>query len=87
MVSLTSEWLCHVFRPLDSRTRTTTSTRFDLKFFRVFSKYRLPVIDLPFFTRKVSIVIFRKEVTPSPERKMIKHLTFAILLSPARHSR
>ena len=27
-------------RPLDSRT--TTSTRFDLKFFRVFSKYRLP---------------------------------------------
>ena len=23
-------------RPLDSRTRTTTSTRFDLKFFRVF---------------------------------------------------
>ena len=58
MVSLTSELLCHILRPLDSRTRTTTSTRFDLKFFRVFSKYRLPVIDLPFFTRKVSIVIF-----------------------------
>ena len=30
------------FLPLDSRTRTSTSTRFDLKFFRVFSKYRLP---------------------------------------------
>ena len=29
-------------RPLDSRTRMTTSTRFELKFFRVFSKYRLP---------------------------------------------
>ena len=29
-------------RPLDSRTRTTASTRFDFKFLRVFSKYRLP---------------------------------------------
>ena len=29
-------------RPLDSKTSTTTSTRFDLKFFRVSSKYRLP---------------------------------------------
>ena len=36
-------WLFTFYwRPLDSRTRTTTSTRFDLKFFRVFSKYRLP---------------------------------------------
>ena len=29
-------------RPLDPWTRTTTSTRFHLKFFRVFSNYRLP---------------------------------------------
>ena len=35
---------------LDSRTRVTTSTRFDLKFFRVFSKYRLP--------RKLHFTIF-----------------------------
>ena len=41
-------------------TRTTTSTRFDLQIFRVFSKYRLPEsFTLPLFTRKVySIVIF-----------------------------
>ena len=42
-------------RPLDSRTRTTTSTRFDLKFFRVCSKYTLPgKLHFTFFTRKVS---------------------------------
>ena len=31
-----------VIGPLDSKTSTTTSTRFDLKLFREFSKYRLP---------------------------------------------
>ena len=55
-------------RPLDSRTRTTTSTRFDVKFFRVFSKYRLQEgFILPFFTRKVSTVTFSEGVyTLSP---------------------
>ena len=44
--------------PLDSRTRTTTSTRCDLKFFRVLSKNRHPgILHCTFFTRKVSTVI------------------------------
>ena len=52
--------LCVVFvsprkkRPLD--LRMTSSTRFDFKFFRVFSKYRLP--GKLHFTIKVSTVIF-----------------------------
>ena len=41
-------------RPLDSRTRTTTSMRFDLKFFRVFSKYRL--------LGKLHFTIFHKKI-------------------------
>ena len=37
LVSKQGNW-----KALDSKTRTSTSTRFELKFFRVFSKYRLP---------------------------------------------
>ena len=45
-------------RLLDSRTRTTTTTRFDLKFFRVLSKIDTPELFIVlFFTRKVSDVI------------------------------
>ena len=47
----------HQWRPLDSRTRT----RFDLKFFRVFSKYRPPgKLHFTIFTLKVSTVIFNE---------------------------
>ena len=36
----------------------TMSTRFNLKFFRLLSNYRLPgKLHLPYFTRKVSTVI------------------------------
>ena len=46
-------------RPLDSRMRSTTSTKFDLKFFHLFSKYRLSrKVHLPFFTTKVITVTF-----------------------------
>ena len=46
-------------QPIDSRTRTTTSTRFDLKFFRVLSKIdTLKLFIVLFFTRNVSSVIF-----------------------------
>ena len=38
-------------RPLNSRTTRTMSTRFDLKFFLVFSKYRPP--------RKLHFTIFQ----------------------------
>ena len=45
-------------RPLDSKTTATTSTRFDLKFFRVLSKIDTPEFFIVlFFTRKVSTVI------------------------------
>ena len=38
---------------LDSRTKTTTSTRFDLKFFRVFSKNRHPgILHCTFFQQE-----------------------------------
>ena len=40
-------------RPLDSRTRTTTTTRIDLKFFRVLSKNRHPgTLYCTFFHQK-----------------------------------
>ena len=40
------------WRPLDSRTRTTTSTRFDLRFFRVFSNKTPRKPSLSFFSPK-----------------------------------
>ena len=70
-------------RPLDSRTRTsTTSSRFDLKFFpysqnidsRKASFYHFP-------PEKLALLPLVKEVTPSPDRKMIKLLTFDNLFS------
>ena len=46
------------WRPLDSRTRTTRSTRFDLKFFAYCQKIDTPELFIVlFFARKVSIVI------------------------------
>ena len=61
-------------RPLDSRTRTTTSTRFNLNFFRVFSKNRHPGnLHCPFFLlEKIALLSILKEVKPSRDRKMIK---------------
>ena len=45
-------------RLLDSKRRTTTSTRFDLKFFRVLSKNRYPgMLQCTFFTRNICTVI------------------------------
>ena len=46
-------------RPLDSRTRTSTSKRFDSEVFSHLLKYRLPgEFHFTIFTRKISIVIF-----------------------------
>ena len=63
-------------RPLDSRTRTTTSTRFDVKFFRVFSKYRLHGRALFYYIslKKLALLPLVKRVTRFPHRKMIKLL-------------
>ena len=50
--------------PLDSRTRTTTSTRFALKFFRVFSKYRPPrkASFYHFLPEKLALLSLVKEI-------------------------
>ena len=65
-------------QPLDSRTRTTTSTRFDLKFFRVLSKNRHPgILHCTFFSpEKLALLSFLKEVKTSPDCKILKLLTF-----------
>ena len=58
-------------RPFASRTRATTSTRFNLKFFRVFSNNRHPewLHLYIFFTKTI------KEVKLSLSRKIIKPIT------------
>ena len=57
-------------RPLDSRTRTTTRTRCDLKFFPVFLKKQTPwKASLHFFCTLLSVLT---EVKPSSDRKIIK---------------
>ena len=54
---------------LDSRTRTTTSTRHDLKFFRVFSPWKASLQF--FFTQKrLALLSLPEELKPSPGRKM-----------------
>ena len=75
--------------PLDSRTRTTTSRRFDLKCFRVSLKCRLPgkLHFTIFHFKKIALLYLVKERTRSPDCKMIKLLKFDILFSPPRHSR
>ena len=76
-------------RPLDSRTRTTTSTRFDFKFFSRLLKMQTPrkASFCHFSLEKLALLPLVKEVTPSPDRKMIKLLTFDNLFPLLRHSR
>ena len=42
---------------------------------------------LPFSLEKLALLTLVKEVTSSPDRKMIKILTFDNLFPPLRHSR
>ena len=76
-------------RLLDSRTRTTMSTRFDLKFFsRIVKKMDTPEIFIILFSpEKLALLSLLKEVEPSPDCKMLKLLTFDNLFPPLRHSR
>ena len=55
----------------------TMSMRFDLKFFRVFSKNRYTGMLLSTFhsSAKLALLSLLKEVKPSTNRKMIKLLT------------
>ena len=81
LVSKQGNW-----RPVDSKTSTITSTRFELKLFAYSQNTdSLESLILPFFTRKVSTTV--KEVTASSDRKMIKLLTFDNLFPSLRHSR
>ena len=52
---------------------SSTRTRFNLKFFRVFSKiYDIPEASLYFFPQEKLVLLFLlKEVKPSPNPKMI----------------
>ena len=63
--------------------------RFDLKFFHLFSKFRLPqkASFYHYSPEKLALLPLVKEVTPSPHRKMIKLLTFVNLFLPLQHSR
>ena len=77
--------VCSKQRPLDSRTRTTrNSTRFNLKFFRVFEKNRYPgKLHCTFFSlEKIALLSMLKEFKPTLDRKMIKLLTFDNSLNP-----
>ena len=65
--------------PSDSNSRTTSSTRYNWKFFRVFSKNRHPGKLLSL----ISLLSLLKEVKPSPDRKMIKLLITSTLKSLA----
>ena len=69
----------------------TTNTRFDLKFFRVLSKNRLPgILHCAFFSpEKLALLSLLKEVEPFPvpDCKVLKFLTFDNLFPPLRHSR
>ena len=68
--------------------RAITSTRFNLKFLRVFSKKDTPENFIYFFLTKKLVRLFtRKDVKPSPESKMIKLPIFDNLFLPLRHSR
>ena len=57
----------------------STSTRFNLKFLRTFSKKDTPEgfnYLLKFPTKKLVWLFILKEVKPSPDSKMIELLTF-----------
>ena len=76
-------------RLLDSRTKTTTSMKFDLKFFRVFSENRYPgklhgTLESP---EKLALLSILKEVKPSPDYNSIKLVTFNNSFPPQRYSR
>ena len=72
------------------KTRTTTSTRFFLKFFRVLSRIGrkecfIVYIYIFFSPEKLALLSLLKEVKPSPDRNMIKLETFDNLFPRVRH--
>ena len=74
-------------RSLDSMTRTPVKRDLTSSFFRVFSKNRHPgKLYCRFSSEKSARYFLLKEVKPSPDRKMVKLLTFENLFLPLRHS-
>ena len=68
----------------DSKTRTTTKMRFDIQLFVYSQKNRYPGkrhCSLFFLPEKLSRRFLLKEVKPSPDRKIIKLITFYSLVS------
>ena len=61
----------------------TTSTKFELQFFRVFLKNSLYL----FSRETLALLPLLEEVKPSPDCKTIKLRTFDNLFPPLRHSR
>ena len=60
--------------------------------FKVFFEYRQKIVTLEFFIllfspEKLALLSWLKEVTRSPDRKMLKLLTFDNLFPPLRYSR
>ena len=68
----------------DSKTRTTTKMRFDIQLFVYSQKNRYPGkrhCSLFFLPEKLTRWFLLKEVKPSPDRKIIKLITFYSLVS------
>ena len=75
-------------RALDLGKRTRTSTRFYWTFFGRVLKKGTRKASFNFFSPKKLVRLFLlKEVKPSPDRKMIKLLTFGKIFPPLLHSR
>ena len=67
--------------------RTSTSTKFNLKFLLLFSKKIPGKLHFTFFNQKKLVRLFiLKEVKPSPDGKIVKLLTFVKLVPPLQHS-
>ena len=71
---------------LNSRTKTTTRVKFDLKFFRVFSENRYPgklhrTLESP---ENLTLLSSLKQVKPSPDHNLIKLVTFYNSFPPLR---
>ena len=71
---------------LNSRTKTTTRMKFDLKFFRVFSENRYPgklhrTLESP---ENLTLLSSLKQVKPSPDHNLIKLVTFYNSFPPLR---
>ena len=79
-----------IVRDLQNRGRRRLRVRDLTSSFFAYSQINIEFpesFSLPYFTRKVSTVIFSEGGCALSQSQMIKLLTFVILFLPARHSR